>query len=196
MKRREALKKLGLGTGMVVASPALISFLQSCNNETSTWRPSFLTEAQGIVLTAIVDVILPKTDTPSASEVNIPQFIDNYFNEVYELDEQKKTLAAFEKLTNIITSEYNKNIRKVTEEQYKMVLDSHMTLKAPKQDNNKEITISNLLNTIKWMTINAYRTTELIGETVLAYDPVPGASYCDDLNNLTQGKAWSIKYGQ
>ncbi|GAA3563178.1 gluconate 2-dehydrogenase subunit 3 family protein [Snuella lapsa] len=196
MKRREALKKLGLGTGMVIASPALVSFLQSCNEKTNTWHPLFLTEEQGLILTAIVDVILPKTDTPSASEVNIPQFIDTYFNDVYELDEQQKTQAAFKKLTNIIFSEYNKNIRKVTEEQYKMILDNNMDLKETKQDDSKEITVSNLLNTIKWMTINAYRTTELIGETVLAYDPVPGASYCDDLNNLTQGRAWSIKYGQ
>lgn len=195
MKRRDALKKLGLGTGIVVATPTLINFLQSCSSEATLWQPVFLTEEQGSFLKAIVDVILPKTDTPSASELNIPQFIDKYLDEVLQLEEQKNIQTAFNKLTDLIKLKYNKNVNNVTEEQHKTLLDNHMLLKEPEQK-DKSISISGLLNTIKWMTINAFRTTELIGETVLAYDPVPGASYCDDLNKLTQGKSWSIQYSR
>ena len=199
MNRRNALKKLGLGTSIVVATPALISFLQSCSSETTTWQPVFLTVEEGYVLKAIADVILPKTDTPSASELNAPQFIDKYLYEVSELDEQKNIKEAFGKLIIIIKSDYNENINKVSEEQYKMLLDKHMLLdkrmllKEPEELTDKPMTISDLLNMIKWMSINAYLTTEVIGETVLAYDPIPGElKGCISLEEATGGKAWSI----
>lgn len=80
MKRREALKSLGLATGFFVATPPIISLLQSCTSEVSTWTPEFLSVEEGVVLTNLVDIILPKTDIPSATEVNVPQFIDKYLN--------------------------------------------------------------------------------------------------------------------
>jgi len=199
MNRRNALKKLGLGTGIVVATPPFISFLQSCSNETTLWQPKFLTTEEGHVLKAITDVIIPKTDTPSASELNIPQFIDMYIDDVSELDEQKNIKDAFIRLINTIKSDYNDNINSVTEKQYKMLLDKHMLiekytlLKEPLSEKNKPISISNLLNIIKWISINAYRTTKLIGETILAYDPIPGSQKgCISLEEATGGKAWSL----
>ena len=81
MKRREALKNLGLATGFVVASPSIISLLQSCTAEAKTWTPVFLSVEEGVVLANLVDIILPKTDIPSATEVNVPQFIDKYIHE-------------------------------------------------------------------------------------------------------------------
>lgn len=193
MKRRLALKKLGLGSGIVFASPALISFLQSCSEETNNWQPIFFTFEEGEILQAITNVIIPKTDTPSASELNVPQFIDKYLNEVSELDDQKKIKEVFQKLINLIKSDYNESINKVTEEQYKLLLDKHMLLKDPERKENEPITISNLLNNIKWMTINAYLTTEHIGENVLAYDPIPGYQKgCITVDEATGGKSWSL----
>ena len=52
--------------------------------------------------------------------------------------------------------------------------------------------ITKFLNSLKNITIMAYVTTEEIGERVLAYDPVPGAYYCGDLQELTGGKSWSL----
>src|SRR5699024_7110857 len=71
MDRRRALRNIGLTTGVVAASPALLSLLQSCTAEKASWIPEFFTPEEGIVLTNIVDIIIPKTDTPSASEVNV-----------------------------------------------------------------------------------------------------------------------------
>lgn len=193
MNRRNALKKLGLGSGIVFATPTLISFLQSCNDETKTWQPIFLTLEESNILKAITDVIIPKTNTPSASEVNVPQFIDKYLDEVTELEDQKNIKKAFQKLINIIKSDYNENVNKVSEDQYKLLLDKHMLLKEPQRENNQPMSISNLLNTIKWMTINAYIITEHIGEKVLAYDPIPGYQKgCITVNEATGGKAWSL----
>ena len=42
------------------------------------------------------------------------------------------------------------------------------------------------------MSINAYKISETVGETVLAYEPVPGSYFCGDLNELTGGRSWSL----
>ena len=81
MKRREAIRNIGLTTGFVVATPSIFSLLQSCKTDVATWTPSFLTQEEGIMVKNIVDVILPKTEIPSASELNVPEFIDKYMNE-------------------------------------------------------------------------------------------------------------------
>jgi hypothetical protein len=194
MKRREALKNIGLGTGFVLATPSLFSILQSCTSDVASWSPVFLTEEQGIVLKSLVDIILPKTDTPSATEVNVPEFIDKYVNEVLADEEQTLMKNSFESLVTLIKTDYNEKLTKVTEENYKNLLDTHMKLakeETVSEDSNK-MTVSQLLNNIKNQTIYAYRISETVGETILAYDPIPGASYCGDLNELTGGKAWSL----
>jgi hypothetical protein len=192
MKRREALKNIGLTAGFVIATPSIVSLLQSCTSDSATWSPVFFTKEQAIVLMDIVDVILPKTDTPSASEVNVPEFMDRYINDVMDIEEQDKIKAALNRLVTQIKSDYNKNLNKVSEDDYKNILDTHMLLDQPPTAKSDPLTTSDILNNMKWMTINAYKISETVGETILAYDPVPGAYFCGDLQELTGGKAWSL----
>ena len=66
MDRRKALKYMGQALGYYVATPTLIGMVQSCKNDkASEWTPDFLTPDEGEALTKLVDIILPKTDTPS-----------------------------------------------------------------------------------------------------------------------------------
>lgn len=198
MKRREVLKNLGLATGFVVASPSLISLLQSCTAETKTWTPLFLSVDEGVVLTNLVDIMLPKTDIPSATEVNVPQFIDKYIHEVLDDESQAQVKTAFGTIMSILKPNAETKIEKVTQDDYKALLDNHMLIKdevdSEREANpeSKDMTKSEFLNHLKWMTINAYKTSQEIGENVLVYDPIPGAYYCGDLQELTGGKSWSL----
>ena len=192
MKRREALKHIGLTAGFVIATPSLISLLQSCTSNSETWVPQFFSEEQGIVIKNIVDVILPKTDTPSATEVNVPEFMDTYINEIMDIKDQDRIKVAFDGLITLIKTDYNDNLSKVTEDNYKHLLDNYMLLDQPSTPETEPMTTSGLLNQFKWMSINAYKISETVGETVLAYDPVPGSYFCGDLNELTGGRSWSL----
>ncbi len=101
MDRRKALKNMGLAMGYTVATPTLISIMQSCKGEpVATWTPEFFTPSEGSVLTKVVDVILPKTDTPSASEVQVDIFIDKFAKDVMEKEEQEFTKMAMAKFTD------------------------------------------------------------------------------------------------
>ena len=47
---------------------------------------------------------------------------------------------------------------------------------------------------IRGMATWAYKSSEYIGEEVLAYLPLPGEYIaCADVNELTQGRAWSLR---
>ena len=198
MNRREVLKHMGFATGYLVATPTIISLLQSCTSDVKTWVPDFLSSEEGIVLTNLVDVILPKTELPSATEMNVPQFIDKYINEVLEDEQQNQVKNGFKTMVSILKQGGIEAVEKLTEADYKTLLDKHMLVKGEIDEERAanpeslELTKSEFLNSLKDITIMAYVTTEEIGERVLAYDPVPGAYYCGDLQELTGGKSWSL----
>mgnify|MGYP003641187893 CR=1 FL=1 len=215
MDRRIALKNIGLSLGYVVATPTLISLVQSCKDQNIVeWTPSFLTKEEGSVLYKLVDIILPKTDTPSATDVNVHVFIDKFANEIMMPEQQNFIKMAMSKFVDKALKDSGKEkIEDLDSEDLEPVLAA--ALKTTKEDeviNYKSIntykeainngeqaelddTISRFAfaNDLRGQTIWAYKTSEYIGEEVLAYLPVPGEYIgCGDLQELTGGKAWSI----
>ena len=200
MKRRDALKNLGLATGFFVATPTIVSLLQSCTSEVKTWVPEFISIEQGVILTNLVNIMLPKTEKlPSATELNIPQFIDKFINEVFDNKGQAQVKTAFNNIVIILKTNLKEDegIDKLTEAHYKALLDNYMLIKEDIDEEREanpeslEMTKSEFLNTIKWLTVNAYVNSEEIGKNVLVYDPIPSQYYCGDLQELTGGKSYS-----
>ena len=113
MKRRDALKNIGLSAGLIVATPTVISLLNSCSTDSNKWSPVFLNKEQAKVLMEIVDVIIPKTDTPSANEVNVVEFLDKYYKEILDDNRQDWLKNTYEqklnKLRKVLSENSNKN---------------------------------------------------------------------------------------
>ena len=198
MKRRDALKNIGLAAGFAIATPSLFSLLQSCNTK-KAWIPKYFTQEEKTIITNLTDIILPKTEnTPSAAEINIPQFIDKYIYEVLEDEDQDITRTAFNSIIKLLKPNTETNIKDISIQQYKALLDEHMLIKGEidkEREANPEaliMTNSEFLNQLKWMTINAFRNSEQVAENILIYDPIPTAYYCGDLQELTQGKSYSL----
>ena len=183
MKRRDALKNIGLSAGLIIGTPSIITLLNSCTTDPKTWKPIFLSKDQAEILKNIVDIIIPKTETPSASEVNVIEFLDKYYKEVLDDERQKWLKGSYNSLVDLIKTKFNDNM---TAEKYKGLLDNYMILSGDSDD------LSELLKQIKSDTIWAYKTSEFVGENVLAYDPIPATYYCGDLKELTGGKSWSL----
>lgn len=198
MKRRAVLKRLGLASAAIVATPSVLSLLNSCTTERELWEPQFLSQEGGKLLQKMADVFLPKTDLPSASELNIPEFIDKYLKDVYETEEQVLFKSAYEKVVIKLKNHSQKKVDNLEDKDIQSFLDKHLKVKdevdneRQNHPNFKGLTTSECLDTLKWMCVDSYITREKIGEEVLAYDPVPGAYYCDDLEDLTKGKRWSL----
>lgn len=197
MKRRDALKNIGLSIGYTIATPSILSLLQSCKNEAAVWTPQFFSFDEGIALKNIVDLILPVTeDSPGALDVNVPEFIDIYTLKALNKKTQTKIKKGFASVINALNIP-EEGISELKLEDYDVLLAKYLkaneaTRKAFK--NNKEDSLCFfVLNFVRYRTIWAYKTSELIGETVLAYDPIPGpAKGCISVEEATDGKAWSL----
>ncbi len=215
MDRRKALKNMGLAMGYTVATPTLVSIMQSCKSETvMEWTPDFFSKDQGAVLTKLVDIILPKTDTPSASEVQVNLFIDRFINEVVDEEQQgflKMITGRFmekavkdsgkEKATDIDVEQLEKTlasvlqITKEKETENGEAVEAYMMAIAEGKEALLDDNVAShaFASNLRNMTIMGYKTSEYIGEKVLNYLPVPGEYVaCGDLQELSGGKAWSL----
>jgi hypothetical protein len=215
MDRRKALKNMGLALGYTVAAPTLISIVQSCKKDAAiVWTPDFLSSGEGSVLTHLVDIILPKTDTPSASEVQVHIFIDRFADQVMEKEQQdlfKMTMEKF--MDKALQDSGEKDIADLKPEHLEPILAT--ALKVSKEDQVKNFKVINayteavktgqeatlddevsrfaFANNLRGLAILGYKSSEFVGENVLPYLPVPGEYIaCGDLQELTGGKAWSL----
>lgn len=201
MNRRDALKGMGMSLGYAIATPSIISLLQSCKTEASLWTPIFLTQKEGIVLTNLVDLILPTTkDSPGALDVNVPEFLDLYASKTYD-DERKtkykKGIQATIKALNILDADPS-NLKT---EDYDALLAKYLKSSKAQQkkyneetdEENEDAIVYKTLVDLRGSAMWAYKTSQQIGENVLAYDPVPGEQKgCIPLEDATGGKAWSL----
>ena len=199
MKRRDALKNLGLAAGFAITAPSIFSLLQGCTTATATWIPVYFTNEEKEIVTSLVDIILPKTeDTPSATEVNVPQFIDKYIAEVLDLKDQAITRNGFAEIINALKPDATAGIRDITTAQYTALLDQYLLVKGDVDEERKAnpekiaLTKNEILNHLKYLTITAYVTSEEVGENILMYDPIPTSYYCGDLQEISGGKSSSL----
>src|SRR3989337_3186394 len=100
MDRREAIKRTAWIMGGAVSAPAIMGILKGCTAKpTIDWKPVFLSSDQGILVTQVAEIIIPKTDTPGAKDVGVPGFIDSLIKDCYakaDQDEFLNDLTAFD----------------------------------------------------------------------------------------------------
>ena len=201
MNRRDALKGMGLTLGYTIAAPSIISLLHSCNTETSLWNPTFLTDDEAMVITNLVDLILPKTPaSPGALEVNVPEFLDIYALKVYDDDRKAKYKQGLQAIIKELKT-VSPNISSLKTKDYDALLAKYLksnkeqqkAYNSPQNKDDEGAIVFKALVGLRGSAIWAYKKSELIGENVLAYDPVPGMQKgCISLDEATGGKAWSL----
>ena len=68
-----------------LVAPSVVSFLQSCHDKPEPVDLQVLSTDQHALLNLIADLIIPRTDTPSASDVGVVRFLDLLLSEVFEI---------------------------------------------------------------------------------------------------------------
>lgn len=178
-------------TGAALSAPLIMS-LQSCKTDaiskTDIKKLHFFKKDQMRLVQTLADTILPKTDSPSASEVGVPNLIDQMVGEVYDTKDQTSYAANFEKLSAYLQQQANgKDFHKLTEAERVDILN-----RLSKTEDEALSEASNGYLTIKQQTIAYYLSTEEIGTKYLNYLPVPGPyEGCISLESVG-GKAWAI----
>lgn len=214
MNRRQALRNLGLGAGVLVVGPSTLSLLQSCKKDSAVaWQPTFLSANNGFALKEILEVIIPTTDTPGASDLNMAQFIDSYMDQV--ASEERRNI--FEESANAFAAsfknQYDKEPQDGSPEEYEEILKKYLRAtpeeregyvkrnsetqdpmdEDPEEVMNYHIGAYSYVQDVRQLAIWAWKNSEQVGENVLWYDPVPGQYIaCGTITELSNGKAMSL----
>ena len=214
MKRRQALKNMGLGAGFFVLGPSALSLLQSCKSEPEyDWQPVFLSASHGFALKKILDVLLPKTDTPGASDLNIAQFIDSYMDEVLDIDKRDRFMKSADAFSRAFKNEYDKEQEEGNNEEFENIIKKYLKASPAEKEKyarrntetqdamqqNPELELDSdagayaYLTSIREVAVWAWKNSEEIGENVMWYDPIPGQYIpCGPVDELGEGKAMSL----
>ncbi|WP_343487066.1 gluconate 2-dehydrogenase subunit 3 family protein [Allomuricauda sp. d1] len=217
MERRNALKNMGMVFGYAVATPTLLSIMQGCKEKPhyAEWTPSFLEKEKGYALAQTVDVILPKTDTPSATEVNVHVFIDEFLDKVLPEEQQAFVKIRMDNFFDKVLADSGKeSLMDIEAEHIEPVLKTYLRKRSDEEEELHGKAISSYMeaimqggqatldddiarfsfaNDLRGLATWAYKSSETIGEEVLAYLPIPGEYVaCGDVNELTGRKAWSL----
>lgn len=213
MNRRQLLKNLGYGAGALVVTPAVMSLLQSCENE-PVFTPVFLSMGEGHALRRMVDLIIPSdAKIPGAVDVGVHTFIDKYWKEVSNEEGQAQTKMGWTLLGEKFQALFSKPLDQGEPEEFDQILTKYLkTTKEEREAYGKEMGrfygefakdpsvkpemdagIHSLLTGVRGMTMWAWKSSEEIGKNVLWYDPVPAQQIgCIPLSDANGGKAMSL----
>jgi len=183
MKRRSAIKNIGIGMGASVSMGTFISMIASCKSESLIDNASsFFTDTTHLTFVEnIADIIFPKTDTPGAKEVGVINYIDMAVSKLYDSKEQerfKKGLKACIEavgdgdLGEFIQSKIGDNADKTTFEAMSKLIEKEDAPEDASKQN--DYYLYSFLNAVKSLTIGGYFSNEIIATKHMVYEPVPG----------------------
>ena len=180
MERRELIRLMTFATGAAIAVPLSSSLLTACNKvkavKDSDYQLQYFNKKDFSSLIGMLDIILPKTDSPSAVEVGVHQIIDSMLSQVYTSDEQTEFSEKFAALNNYSPSGMN--------------VTSFKGLISSDKEEDQEAK-SGLVN-LKQQAVAYYLSTEEIAKNHLNYLPLPGAyEPCISLESVG-GIAWAL----
>lgn len=197
MERRDVLKKTGLLIGATVAMPSILSILQGCKSEPRlTWKPEFFTEEEALTIATLVDMILPRTDTPGALDVKVDVFIDKVVAQTYDKEGQAHMRSEIAGFNAECKQEHGDVFSNLDEAKRTEILNIVEKTSGKFNPGIWGKTIGNqepvgFYRSLKATAIWAYMTSEEVGENVLSYLPVPGVyESCIPVSDV--GNKWSL----
>ncbi len=200
MERRDALKNIGFGSMGILASTALFGALQGCSSTPEVnWIPTVLRPAEAAQLEKFCEAVLPETDTPGAIQAGVPKHLDKAMgtiNKDKDVDYIRKGMAVF-------VRNYDGNYNKATTDEVTAAINqrfkdyeadgsinSRLFADYDKEGPRDEAYLEAFfVNNVVQATFWSYFTSQLVGETVMRYDPIPGKY--EDITYKPGERAWA-----
>lgn len=206
MNRREILRYAALATGAAVSAPLASAFLTSCESNTTAsvpvepYKPTFFSQPQYDYITKVADTIIPRTETPGASDVGVPATIDQMVDAVYSKEAQVETKAGLDLLMAKMEADNADKggfmqLDDAATLQYLQEQDAYY--KNPETDwealGEETMALRDAYFALKQATIAYYFGSEEVATNQLAYLPIPGQYIaCGSLEELSGGVAWAL----
>lgn len=178
INRRKALERTSILLGGVVTTSIWAGVLSGCEAPKELdWSPKFLTKEEAKLTEIIVDVLIPRTETPGASEALVHRFIDEMLDGYFDPREQKTVRNGLKELQEAGFSDLSNDKR----------IEVLQNLSSKVEQRISE----SFFQIIRGMTLLGYFTSEIGATQTLTHDPIPGTyEGCIPINKYG-GKTWS-----
>ncbi len=197
MDRRKAIRNTGAVAGGTLLLPSLLAMLQSCKQEQRLdWEPLFYTTDEANFMSALIDTILPATDTPGGLDVKVDLFLDKVIAKTYDANSQKAFRAEIAAFNEKCRLSHGDSFANLSDEDKAVVLTKEESEGAKFNGAVWGGTVGKqepvgFYRSLKSMIIWGYMSSEEIGKNVLSYDPIPGGfNGCIDVASV--GNKWSL----
>lgn len=204
MNRREILRYAAYVTGATISAPLASAFLLGCKRDAAVeagivaYEPTFFNAEEYKFISTLADTIIPRTDTPGASDVGVPEMIDKIVGQVYGLEAQEESRAGLAALMSKLNEKNAEGGFVAMEDAARLsfLQEQDAYFKNPDTDwealGEEAEALRDAYFSFKQATISYYFGSEEVATTQLAYLPIPGEYIpCGDLQELTGGKAWA-----
>ncbi len=178
-----ALKNISLLLGASIPL-AKIELLSAAVND-KHFAPQFFNSDEFMMVSNMVDLIIPRSDTPGALDAFVNNYIDMMLSEWASSDTQKKYHLGVAKLNNAVKKEFSLNFNDCDRQQQINFLISIDNYSDTNTDKNIQF-----FHGFKWFVISGYYTSKEGASMELNYDPMPGI-YRGCLPYTKADKAWS-----
>ncbi len=180
MRRREVLQILATGTALQLAPSKLLIFLREARALIET-RASLRTfnAHQDATVKAMAELILPRTDTPGATDVGAGAFIDLMLTEWYDDDDRNRFLKGLADVDSQTRALFGKDfVACGAAQQSDMLraLGEKMIEEAAEQSRveHEFPTDANFYAMLRRLTLTAYYTSEAGATDELHFEIIPG----------------------
>jgi Gluconate 2-dehydrogenase subunit 3 len=184
MQRRELFRLLGAGAALPVLDSNLLAAFQDAHPK-SNYTLRTLNHHQNATVVAMIDLIIPETDTPGAKSVRVNEFIDLILTEWAHEDERQHFLSGLDGVDKRSNAIFTKNFIDVTPQQQEILLrelDQHWAMDREdraahpyvRHTHNEQLT-GDFFGIVKRITLYGYYTSEVGFTQELRKQIIPGA---------------------
>ncbi len=171
MKRRKAIKTGIWFAKSVVLAPAVFTAMTSCRDVVkSSDSFDFFSDHQGSFVRLLADTIIPRTATPSASDVKVDVIIDRLLADVFESDVSQSFVSGINDFQSQCVQDLGVSFDALSDEdRHEYVSGIDRAVMSMKYE--EEIPF---YYTFKQLVVKAYFLTEEGIKQNLEYVPIPG----------------------
>ena len=200
MNRREALLRVAGLMGGSLSTAALLAIRKGYSATTSPARePSMLSASQMDIVSAVSDVMIPRTDTPGALDVGVPAFIDLMLRDVYVPADRDRYLTGLTAFDAEATSQHGKPfVALESTQRVALVRKFHdAAIAEERRVHVQHIHVQRpFILLTKELTLLAFFTSQVGATQVLQYVAIPGSWHgCLPLQQAGNGKTWAAEPG-
>ena len=104
--------------GASAAAPALLSLIKGCTPpRTALWKAKAFTEPQSLIVEDVLEIIMPKTATPGALELDVHVFIDDMVSMIFKKEKKEAFVKGLDALDKAATDKFGSGFSACTKEQ-------------------------------------------------------------------------------